>query len=361
MRRWLSIIITGFLTNSCGYGIVDPVENYEVRQFYNATASNGDFLRLEVNYTSKHIEYQNLSRAQSSSIDYTISANGSYELLDKEQLLKSAYEIPDKTLIIETSDPSLIIAIVQSPIQIADLANHELNYLQFNEDNGGIQLGHITIDDNANLQINSYFPAGPLLGTPSAFGISNIPNEILSEKTTMNTIEDALSSSIILFGDPNGTLIMKTNNSSTIAWPTSDNTTFNTEYAGKYKTYFYTKISQYVDGHELGNANIKHVDTEVSTSGHLLITGENGVLIDVDLIPLQSAENLYDAEALTSPCAGLFVAQIPGSSAETYVLFMNDIIAFAHFQNISGSNETSIQYHYIYGLGVRETVLALKY
>lgn len=357
------IVVVSALFLGCGYGIVSPAFSNDTHHVYNATASIGDFLVIDVDNSTQTMRYENHTRNQTGTISYTISADGSYQLDDTKHQLLVAYEIAGVALVVETSDPAIISAVAQTKLTAADLAGREFNYLQFRTSQGGVQLGHVSVDANTNLTLTSYFPAGPLLTGLSAFGATTMPGDILFEDGTLGTIDaDASSgdgtSSTIVFGAADGYFAIDGAGGSIVGWPAAAAADFDPAQAGTYKAISYSKNAGYTAGVEAGTARAMLVDIEISAGGHLLISGENGAITDVDLVALERANGLYGSEALASPCKGIFVAQTPGSTAETYVLFMNQAVAYASFQNTSGSGANApVQYHYAYGVGLREAAL----
>ena len=284
--------------------------------------------------------------------------NGEYAISDPSGRFVTAYEIPGLALVMQSSRPALVVALAQTKIAKADLVNRHFNYLQFHTTAGGVQMGHVIVNDAADLVFTNYFPACPVALGCGAFGTRSIPGDTMIEDRTLGTIDTGDAE--VLFGMPGGYLALDSAGGSVFAWPEAATKAFDSTRAGVYRAIVYRKDATWSNGAESGAEQMVSANVEVSFTGHLKVQSGTQILLDTDLTAFADADGLHGtdpATSITDPCNGVFVVHSPADSQDTFVIFMDEAVAFASFTSPTPAG-TPVQYSYLYGVGLSSAAMS---
>lgn len=162
---------------------------------YQGTASVGDFITISVDRVAQTIEYTNHTNGETGAATFTVAADGSYQILDPNGSLLTAYEVPGYALVVQADrtgpqadTPSLIFAILKSPLHTSDIAGGGYNFMQFRTNSGGMEVGHVEIDPLGNITTQGYWPYGSASGSPSFNG-----GIVCLEQSSSKTFDPACS------------------------------------------------------------------------------------------------------------------------------------------------------------------------
>ncbi|MFW5844864.1 MAG: hypothetical protein ACOCXJ_01410 [Planctomycetota bacterium] len=363
---------------------------------YNATASVGDFITVDLDRDAGTIAYQNHSNGDSGTASYTVDANGVYQITDPDGRMLEAVEIPGFALIVQSDqvgrdkDEQAILTAVQSePVTVDQLAGNEYNYIEFST-TSGINLGHASFA-STGLTLESYDPVQAMIqakavhegwedaGEWGEFNTQSMDASLfangpdnryisIEEEMTFPGPDGPVTETAYtyMFGTSSGVFAVDTPMGSVIGVAESDSKDFKTAWAGTYQAYVYSKDA-YLDFPQ--DSNPTEVTEYLGIERGVITVSADGVVDIVDaadnipvvsnaaLVPLADDTDVYDGTSarLGNPCHGLFSVELPDQGPEgytqtLYVAFMDDAMVFGAF---TVKDVTIPNYTYLYGFGVR--------
>jgi hypothetical protein len=333
---------------------------------YNGTASVGDFLTISIDSIALTITYRNYTNGETGTVPYTINSDGTYTISDPNGNLLSAYEVPGTALLVEAANAgplqntdALITAIESTPSTINTFAGRSFNYLQFRTAAGGLEMGTITIDAQANIQHDGYWPFGAFQQPQRLFGGGSFPASSVVEDASGNffTVNESGGSSDVVFGTQNGFFAVDTGNGTILSLPKGGRN-FAPSSAGTYTALFYEKVNaQTGQGNvESGTAVEGKATVTISASGVVNIAdSHSNTLAGGTLVPVADASYIYDGtqNTLSDPCFGMFTFRTTANSQQdVFVTFQGNAVVFASFQTALPIANYA-PYTYFYGVGLK--------
>jgi hypothetical protein len=362
----LAALVTACWLASCNTTpTVTPPAQKAVRA-YNGTASVGDFLTISIDSIAQTITYKDYTNGEMGTVPYAINADGTYTITDPNGNLLSAYEVPGTALMVEAANAgplqdtdALITAIESTPASINTFAGRSFNYLQFRTAAGGLEMGTITIDAQANITHDGYWPFGALQQPQRLFGGGSFPASSVVEDASGNffTVNESGGSSDVVFGTQNGFFAVDTGNGTILSLPKGGKN-FASSSAGTYTALFYEKVNaQTGQGNvESGTAVEGKATVTISAGGVVNIADSQGnTLAGGTLVPVADASYIYDGTAnkLSDPCYGMFTFRTTANSQQdVFVSFQGKAVIFASFQAALPLVNYA-PYTYFYGVGLK--------
>jgi hypothetical protein len=254
----------------------------------------------------------------------------------------------------------MITAIESVPASIDSFAGQSFNYTQFRTSDGGVEVGTVSIDEQANIWHDGYDPAGVMWTPQVYFHSGSLPASSVVEDPsgdffTVNTEDGGHS---IMFGTQNGLWAGDTPNGSMMALPKASSKNFASSSAGTYNAIYFEKPSaQMVNNVEVGASVEGKATITVSSAGVATITdSQNNTLASGTLAAVADTPNLYDgtANTLSDPCYGLFTIHTETGTAQqdVYVSFQGNALIFSSFGTALPIQNNGI-YTYFYGVGLK--------
>jgi len=366
----LALLVTACLFVGCGssskpFSVQSPVRSY------NGTAAVGDFLTISIDSTAQTITYDNHTNGATGTVPYTVNADGSYTINDPQGNLLTAYEVPGDIMVIEAANAgpnkdtaALITAIESVPVTIQNFEGRAFNYIQFRTDNGGVEIGTGSMDENGNTTSSHYDPGAIMWTPPNYFGTGTASGSSVVEDPSGDffTITDQnKGETMTVFGTQNGLFAIDgSGGGAVIGLPQASTKDFDPTVAGTYNAIYYEKQNAQMQGqcpacYETGTPGEGKASITVTSAGAVTITdSQSNVMATGTLVAIADDINLYDGTAnkLSSPCYGLFTFETITSSLhqETFLTFQSNAVIFSSFQTALPlvNNGT---YTYFYGVG----------
>jgi hypothetical protein len=354
-----------FLLLSCGSTTTKVVPAVRT---YNATASVGDFLTISLDSDAHTISYKNYTNGDSGKVPYTVNSDGTYTVTDPAGNLLAAYEVPGFVMVVESAKsgsthdvPALITAVESVPATIQTFASRNFNYIQFRTDNGGIELGTVSVDAQGNIQHDAYWPFGVMEQPQDYFNGGTFPAASVVEDPSGNffTIHENDGSSDTVFGTQSGFFAVDTPGGGIIGLPKASSKDFNSTNAGTYKAIYYRKANAQTgqNNMESGTPSQGSATVTVSSTGAFAITdAQNNTLATGTLTPIVDSPALYDGTAneLSDPCYGMFTIRIASGSSQQdlFATFQGNAVIFSSFATALPAQPGGT-YDYFYGLGLK--------
>ena len=255
---------------------------------------------------------------------------------------------------------ALITAIENAPASINTFAGRSFNYLQFRTAAGGLELGTIAIDAQANIQHDGYWPYGALQQPQALFGGGSLPASSVQEDASGDffTITESGGSSDIVFGTQTGFFAVDTGNGTILSLAKAASKTFATSNAGTYTAIYYEKVNAQTgqNNAETGTPLEGKATVAIGANGSLTIADSQGnTLAGGTLTAVADTSYLYDGTSnkLSDPCNGLFTFRTTANSQQdVFVSFQGNAVIFASFQTaLPLANGAT--YTYYYGVGLK--------
>lgn len=332
---------------------------------YNATASVGDFLTISIDSTAQTITYKNYTNGEAGTAPYTINSDGTYAIADPNGNLLAGYEVPGFVMMIEAANAgpnkdtqALITAVESAPATINTFAGQNFNYIQFRTAAGGTEIGTITLDAQANIQHDGYWPFGAF--SQSLFSGGSIAAASVTEDPSGDffTIDESQGTDYA-FGTASGFFVVDTGNGTILSLPKASSKTFNATAAGTYAAIYYEKSNaQTGQGNvETGTPSEGKGSVTVTSSGAMTIADSAGnTLATGTLAAVADTPYLYDGTGnkLSDPLYGMFTFRTStgGVQQDVFVQFQGNAVIFSSFQTalpIAGY----APYTYYYGVGLK--------
>jgi len=333
---------------------------------YNGTASVGDFLTISVDSSAQTITYKNYTNNESGTVPYVVNADGTYTITDPNGNLLSAYEVPGFVMMVEAANAgpgqdttALITAVENAPASINTFAGRNFNYLQFRTAAGGLEMGTISIDSQANIQHDGYWPFGVF--TQSLFnGGSFSPSEFQEDPSgDFFTLTESQGSTDYVFGTQNGFFVVDTGSGTILGLPKASSKTFDPAYAGTYTAIYYEKAdAQTGQGNvETGTPSESKGTVTISATGQVTIAdSQNNTLASGTLAAVADTPYLYDgtSNTLSDPCYGMFTFRMStgGVQQDVFASFQGNAVIFSSFQTALPIQGYA-PYTYYYGVGLK--------
>ena len=346
---------------------MNPMPQKAVRA-YNGTASVGDFLTITVDSTALTITYKDYTNGETGTVPYTVNGDGTYTIADPDGNLLLAYEVPGTALMVEAANAgplqdtdALITAVESTPASINTFAGRSFNYMQFRTASGGLELGTISIDAQANIQHDGYWPFGALQQPQSIFHGGGFPASSVQEDASGNffTItESGGGSPDVVFGTQNGFFAVDTGNGTILSMPKASGKAFAASSAGTYTALFYEKVNAQTGQNnvESGTAVEGKATVTISANGSITIADSQGnTLAGGILVAVADAPYLYDGtqNKLSDPLYGMFTFRTTANSQQdVFVSFQGNAVVFSSFQTALPLQNYAA-YTYFYGVGLK--------
>jgi len=344
-----------------------PVPAPDVVRNYNGTASVGDFLTISIDSTASTITYKNYTTGDSSTVPYTVKADGTYTITDPSGNLLSAYEVPGFVMMVETAKAgskhdtaALLTAVESAPASINTFAGRSFNYIQFRTAAGGTELGTVTIDGKGNVQHDGYWPFGVLTQPQDLFNGGSFAASSVQEDASGDffTITESSGSQDFVFGTQSGFFAVDTENGAILGLPKASSKSFDPSYAGTYTALFYEKSDALMgpNNREDGTPSEGQATVTISASGVVSIADSKSTLASGKLVAVADTPYLYDGtqNMLSDPCYGLFTfrTSTANSQQDFFVSFENGAVIFSSFQTVLPIQPYAT-YTYFYGVGLK--------
>ncbi len=356
-----------------------PVRNYQ------ATASVGDFLTITVDSVAHTIAYTNVTNGEMGTVSYTVGSDGAYNITTPNGHMLKAYEIPGLALVanMDNTGPtqnttSLVTAILKAPISLNWLQNKKFNYMQFRTNDGGMEVGSVSIDGAGSVYHQGYWPFGDLItawgqsgGTNSSspfqhgsFDASQFTPDAGGNYLTLN--EGGTNGTDTIFATQGGFFVVDMGNGSMVGVPQAASSAFDATFAGTYRALCYNKLDAIAGGNnpEGGTGRVDGYSLALSAGGGLTVQDANGAtVVSTSLQPVASTSYLQGTGKMTDTCPGLFTYRVLPSGTNTmqqdvFLTFLNGgAILFCSFSydtaQPSGMN-TQPHYSYFYGVALKQ-------
>ena len=335
---------------------------------YNGTASVGDFLTISIDSAALTITYKDYTNGDMGTLAYTVNADGIYTITDPNGNLLDAYEVPGTALMVEAAKAgpnhntvALITAIESTPSTINTFAGQNFNYMQFRTASGGLEVGTISIDAQANITHAGYWPFGALQQPPNQFGSGSFAASAVQEDPSGNffTLSENGGSQDYIFGTQNGFFAVDTGNGTILSLPKAAGKTFAASTAGTYTALFYEKLNA-----QTGQNNIESgtpvegkATLTIGAGGTVTITdSQSNTLASGTLVAVADTAYMYDGTQNTLPDAlhGMFTFRTTTGSSrqDVFLSFQGNAVVFSSFQTgLPLQNGGS--YTYFYGVGLK--------
>ena len=367
MARFTLLVMLAFLVGCGSTPTSQPVVTSGVRD-YNGTAAVGDFLTISIDSNAHTITYDNHTNGETGTVPYTVNADGSYTITDPHSNLLSAYEVPGSVLVVEAANAgpnrdsdSLITAFESVPVTIHNFVGQKSNYMQFRTNNGGVEVGTVSIDASGNISANSYDPGAIMWSQGTYFNGGTFPASSMHEDSSGNffVIDEQNGSQDTVFGTSDGMWAVDNGNGAIIGLHKASTKDFDPTVAGTYNAIYYEKPDAQMqqDNVETGTPVQGKASVTVSAGGLVTITdSQNNPMASGSLIPVAEASYIYDGTSneLSDPCYGFFTIRTVTASLhqDVFVTFQGNAVLFTSFQTALPivNNGT---YTYFYGVGLK--------
>ena len=250
------LVLAGLGCNSTN---VAPVSTGSSKRSYNGSASVGDFLAITLDPVALTLTYTDLSNGDTGVVPYTVNANGTYTLNDPNHNLLVAYEVPNYALLLQAAKAgpnhdtlALVTAVQKSTISLATWEGHDYNYMQFRTTSGGVDVGSVSLDAQANVSITSYSPYQATQGNP--FHVGGFPGSgfQLDPSGSFLDLSEGNGSTEYVFGTANGIFAVDNPNGTIMGLEKAATKYFDPSFAGTYQAIYYQKT-----GAQTGQGNIE--------------------------------------------------------------------------------------------------------
>lgn len=348
---------------------------------YQATASVGDFLTITVDSTAHTIAYTNVTNGETGTVSYTIGSDGAYNITTPNGHMIKAYEIPGLALVASMDDTgpahattSLVTAILKAPISLGWLQSKKFNYMQFRTNDGGMEVGSVSIDANANVYHQGYWPFGDLITSWGQTGGSNSASpfqngtfdaKLFTADPSGNFLtldEGGTNGKDTIFATQGGCFVVDMTNGSMVGVPQAASTAFDATYAGSYKALCYNKLDAVAGGNnpEGGTGRVDGYSLTLSATGALSVQDKDGAtVVNTTIQPVASTSYLQGTGKMTDTCPGLFTYRVLPSGSNTmqqdvFLTFLSGgAILFCSFSyDTAQTSGVNVQPHYSYFYGV---------
>lgn len=331
---------------------------------YQGTASVGDFVTITVDHVAQTIDYTNLTNGNSGSATFTLDADGAYLISDPDGSLITAYEIPGYALVVQAEHtgpgadtPSLIVAILKSPLHTSDIAGGGYNFMQFRTNSGGMEIGHVAIDPLGTITTQGYWPYGSASGQ-SSFNGGSFDASLMQADPTDNFLllqEPEEDRPTYIFGTQGGFLAVDTPNGGIVCLHQSSSKDFDPAWAGTYRAIVYQKENaQTGEGNqESGDISLIRGTITVGAAGQVTAANAEGEeVVNTTLVPVEDDPDLYGAGKFEGSCDGLFTFSLDEGAQhrEVFFVFLDDAILFSSFAHEEGN----YVYNYFYGAALKQ-------
>jgi hypothetical protein len=356
--------------SGCGGGSASgaaAVSSGAVTRTYNATASVGDFLTIQVDASAHTITYHNHTNGDSGTVGYTVSPDGYYQVTDPHGVVLDAVEIPGTGFVLTADHTgpnhdtrSLITAVESQGITKATVANQHYNYMQFRTSFGGIEVGEVNIDGASNISHDGYSASiEQFQSLANSFDSGSISSANLTEDGTGTYLSTAgdQGGTVTIFGTSNGNFIVDNPNGAIIGVKQAPSKDFAPSNAGTYHGLVYFKTNcQSGPGGEVGTPGSGRIDASVTAAGDVTITtGEGQTVAAGTLTPVEDAPYLYGGSpSLQGPCHGLFALRTiaNGNRQDLFVTFLNGSMLIGEYSTATPLSNLA-PYSYTYGVALR--------
>jgi hypothetical protein len=332
-------------------------------RLYNGSASVGDFLSITLDPVALTLTYKNLSNGDTGIVPYTVSADGTYALNDPQHNLLAAYEVPNYALLVQAAKAgpnhdtlALVTAVQKSTISMATWASHDYNYMQLRTSSGGMEVGSVSLDAQANVSLTSYSPYQA--NQANAFHVGGFPGSNFQVDPSGSFLKMTEGgSSDYVFGTPNGIFAVDNSNGTILGLAKAATKDFDPTFAGTYKVIYYQKTgAQTGQGNiETGTPGLGKATMVISSNAQITVTDtQSKTLVQATLTPVADAAYLYGTNELQDPCFGLFTFRVatPTSQQDVFVTFMDRAILFSSFKGTLPWSYNNT-YDYLYGVGLK--------
>lgn len=356
---WLVLASLG-----CNSTMPTPVATGSSSRSYNGSASIGDFLSITLDPVALTLTYKNLSNGDTGVVPYTVNADGTYALNDPNHNLLAAYEVPNYALLVQAAKAgpnhdalALVTAVQKSTISMATWAGHDYNYMQFRTSSGGMEVGSISLDAQANVSITAYSPYQAEQGNP--FNVGGFPGSSfqLDPSGSFLKLSEGSGTSDYVFGTPNGIFAVDNANGTILGLAKASTKDFDPTFAGTYKVIYYQKTgAQTGQGNiETGTPALGNATMVISANAQITVTDTKGTtLVQATLTPVADASYLYGTNELQDPCFGVFTFRVATATSQrdVFVTFMDRAILFSSFKGTLPWSYNNT-YDYLYGVGLK--------
>jgi hypothetical protein len=355
------LVLAGLGCNSTN---VAPVSTGSSKRSYNGSASIGDFLAITLDPVALTLSYTNLSNGDTGVVPYTVNADGTYTLNDPNHNLLAAYEVPNYALLLQAAKAgpnhdtlALVTAVQKSTISVATWADHDYNYMQFRTSSGGVEVGSISLDAQASINLTSYWPYGA--GQGNAFHVGGFPGSSFQTDPSGSFLimSEGNGTSDYVFGTANGIFAVDNPNGTILGLKKAATKDFDPAFAGNYKVIYYQKTgAQTGQGNvETGTPGLGNATMVITADAQITVTDTSGAtLVQASLRPVADTPYLYGSNELQDPCFGLFTFRVTTATSrrDVFVSFMDRAILFSSFKaNLPWSQGNT--YDYLYGVGLK--------
>jgi hypothetical protein len=335
------------------------------RRSYNGSASVGDFLAITLDPVALTLTYTNLSNGDVGVVPYTVNADGAYTLNDPNHNLLAAYEVPDYALLVQSAKAgpnhdalALITAVQKSTISKATWAGHDFNYMQFRTSSGGMEVGSVSLDAQANVSLTSYWPFGAT-GQGNPFHVGGFPGNSFQPDPSGNFLKMSNGNGAFdyVFGTANGIFAVDNSNGTILGMAKAATKDFDPSFAGTYMAIYYQKTgAQSGQGNvETGTPSLGNATLVIAADGQITVRdGRGATLVQATLTPVADTPYLYGTKELQDPCFGLFTFRVATNTSQqdVFVSFMDRAILFSSFKGtLPWSYDNT--YDYLYGVGIK--------
>ncbi len=341
---------------------------------YKAAATVGDFLALTVNHDTNEIEYVNVSNGDEGTVSFTVLPDGGLEVTDPNGDLVLCYEMPGVAIACQgeelgtgTGEPALLLGVLDEPLVQTDLQGlGGVGFMQFRTQEGGIEIGHITFDEEGNASGNGYVPMNEVLpDEPTCYGQWKYGNLTMrtsefADNAALGCVEWTETTSngpetIRIFGTPGGNIMVDTPNGAVFTFLDAASTAFDPADAGTYSALVYDKRVTWDDGTEttVSGPSIDLASVEIDASGNVTVTQDSETVFDSEQLLPFAGSNWQGTGKVVDPVPGLFYFM--DGLDPVFVTFFEGAMAFATFHPIADGdcNDVPAQYAYTYGIAVR--------
>ena len=252
---------------------------------------------------------------------------------------------------------ALITAVQKSAISKATWAGHDFNYMQFRTSSGGMEVGSVSLDAQANISLTSYSPYEATgQGNPfHAGGFLGSSFQADPSGTFLKMIENGGTSDYV-FGTANGIFAVDNSNGTILGLKKAATKDFDPTFAGTYQAIYYQKTgAQTGQGNvETGTPGLGNATMVISADAQITVTDNGKTLVQATLTPVADAAYLYGTNELQDPCFGLFTFRVttPTSQRDVFVTFMDRAILFSSFKGTLPWSYNNT-YDYLYGVGIK--------
>ncbi|MGA8488867.1 MAG: hypothetical protein WB711_00510 [Terriglobales bacterium] len=362
--RTLLVFLLVFGGLGCNSTSVAPISTGASKRSYNGSASVGDFLAITLDPVAMTLTYTDLSNGDTGVVPYTVNANGTYTLNDPKHNLLSAYEVPNYALLVQAAKAgpnrntlALVTAVEKSTISLATWEGHDYNYMQFRTTTGGVDVGSVSLDAQANVSITSYSPYQATQGNP--FHAGGFPGSgfKLDPSGSFLDLSEGNGTTEYVFGTANGVFAVDNPNGTILALEKAAIKDFDPSFAGTYQAIYYQKTNaQTGQGNiETGTPALGDATMVIGADAQITVTNGSGtILIQATLTPVADTPYLYGANELQDPCFGLFTFRVTTATSQrdVFVTFMDRAILFSSFK-VALPWSSSNSYDYLYGVGLK--------